>query len=316
MKTKGLVFGHAIGDALGVPVEFEPRAALSADPVREMRGFGAHPVPAGAWSDDTSMTLCLLDSLAECGCIDHKDIMERFVRWYEKAEYTPTGAMFDIGIATRQALTRYMRGTAPLLCGGRGDHDNGNGSLMRIAPLALYLHKKRGKNLSAEDMRDVHEVSMLTHAHVRSQMACGIYVLIAVRLLEGNNIKDAIRDGLGAAYGFYRDRAEFADELVTYARLWKVAEFAALPENRIKSGGYVVDTLEAVLWCLMNTESYKSCVLKAVNLGEDTDTVGAIAGGLAGLAYGWDSISPEWVRGLLRADYIGELCDKFVAALK
>jgi len=312
ITTKAMIYGHAIGDALGVPVEFEKRETLTANPVQEMRGFGSYDVPAGAWSDDTSMTLCLLDSLAGLGCIDHADIMNRFIRWMDKAEYTPTGVMFDIGRATMQSLMKYVHGTEPLLCGGRSGYDNGNGSLMRIAPMALYLFNKHGADLSADDMQDIHEVSMLTHAHVRSQMACGIYVLIAVRLLDGMELSDAIRTGIACARTIYDEQEDFRLEMETYGRLWDIEAFQVLPMDIIRSSGYVVDTLEAALWCLLNTADYRECVLKAVNLGEDTDTVAAIAGGLAGIAYGWEGIPQEWKDGLLRSDFIERLCISFV----
>jgi ADP-ribosylglycohydrolase len=257
------------------------------------------------------MTLCLLESLARLGRIDYTDIMSNFVSWMNEAKFTPTGVMFDIGRGTMQALMKFTHGTEPLLCGGGGPYDNGNGSLMRIAPMALYLYEQKGTNLSWEDLSVVHDISKLTHAHARSLMACGIYVLVAVQLLDGSNVPDAIKTGLGMAQRLYGQHDEFAEEMSVYERLWDVQAFEQLPKDTIKSSGYVVDTLEAVLWCLLNTQDYQSCVLTAVNLGEDTDTVGAIAGGLAGLAYGMDSIPAEWQSALLRRDYIANLCDEF-----
>ena len=177
--------------------------------------------------------------------------------------------------------------------------------------MALYLYEQKGTNLSWEDLSVVHDISKLTHAHARSLMACGIYVLVAVQLLDGSNVPDAIKTGLGMAQRLYGQHDEFAEEMSVYERLWDVQAFEQLPKDTIKSSGYVVDTLEAVLWCLLNTKDYQSCVLTAVNLGEDTDTVGAIAGGLAGLAYGMDSIPAEWQSALLRRDYIANLCDEF-----
>lgn len=309
--TESLIFGHAIADALGVPVEFQTREQLETDPVVDMRGYGTYDVPAGSWSDDTSMTLCLLASIARLGHIDYTDIISNFVGWMNEAKFTPTGVMFDIGRGTMQALMKFTHGTEPLLCGGGGPYDNGNGSLMRIAPMALYLYEQKGTNLSWEDLLVVHDISKLTHAHGRSLMACGIYVLVAVQLLDGSNVPDAIKAGLGMAQRLYGQHDEFAEEMNVYERLWDVQAFEQLPKDTIKSSGYVVDTLEAVLWCLLNTQDYQSCVLTAVNLGEDTDTIGAIAGGLAGLAYGMDSIPTEWQSALLRRDYIENLCDEF-----
>lgn len=314
-KIKAMIIGHAVADALGVPVEFESRSRLWADPVVSMRGYGNYDVPAGAWSDDTSMTLALLDSIARCGAIDYDDIMNGFLRWVDEAEYTPTGKAFDIGRGTRKAIMRYHHGTPALECGGLGEGDNGNGSLMRIAPLVPYLYARHGLELTADDLAFVHSVSQLTHAHARSKIACGIYVLIGVRVLSGQDIGAAVSDGLAVAREFYSGQSEFAAEFAHYARLF-APDFARLPVSEIKSSGYVVDSIEAALWCLLNTHSYSECVLGAVNLGEDTDTIGAIAGGLAGLHYGLDAIPEPWRETLLRSDYIEKLCVDFATTLK
>ena len=314
-NVKSLIIGHAIGDALGVPVEFASRESLQADPVVGMRGYGTHKVPAGTWSDDTSMTLCLLESLARLGTVDYQDIMNNFLKWMENGEFTATWTVFDIGITTRHALLRLkpdpisarmgVKGTDPLLCGDNDEHSNGNGSLMRIAPMALYLNG----NLTEDTLQLVHNVSKLTHAHIRSQMACGIYVFIATELLADKSIQ-AIRKGIQKAYQFYQGQDDFKTEMDTYSRLW-AEQFAKTPEYDIKSSGYVVDTLEAAIWCLLNTDNYCECVLKAVNLGGDTDTVGAITGGLAGLLYGEQNIPPLWKKELRLMDYIEKLCDDF-----
>ena len=309
--VRAMIWGHAVGDALGVPVEFETREELGKNPVAEMRGYGSYNVPAGSWSDDTSMTLALMESLARVGHIDYTDIMKNFIRWMDEAEFTPTGVMFDIGRATMQALMKFAHGTGPLQCGGMSEHDNGNGSLMRIAPMALYLYAKRGTEIEAEDMQVVHEVSMLTHGHPRSMMACGIYVQIALHLLRGIDLSEAVREGIKQAKEFYENQPLFIGEMPVYGMVWDIDRLAKMPEEAIKSSGYVVDTMEAVLWCLLNTSSYEECVLKAVNLGEDTDPIAAIAGGLAGLAYGFESIPKEWRETLLKGEYIDELCKSF-----
>ena len=315
-NVRSLIIGHAVGDALGVPVEFASRERLEAEPVTEMRGYGTHKVPAGTWSDDTSMTLCLLESLTRLMKVDYQDIMNNFLKWMEEGEFTATGITFDVGITTRHALLRSRpdpisakmgkKGIDPLLCGEDSEYSNGNGSLMRIAPMALYLNG----NLTEDTLQLVHNVSKLTHAHVRSQMACGIYVFIATELLTDKSL-NAIRTGIQKAYQFYQGQDDFKTEINTYSRIWNVEQFAKVPEYDIKSSGYVVDTLEAAIWCLFNTDNYCECVLKAVNLGGDTDTVGAITGGLAGLLYGENNIPPAWRKELRRMDYIEKLCDDF-----
>ncbi|MFZ3578981.1 ADP-ribosylglycohydrolase family protein [Virgibacillus sp. DJP39] len=308
------IMGLSVADALGVPVEFVDRKTLKNNPVVGVRAYGTYNQPAGTWSDDSSMTLCLLDSLANG--IDYTDIMNNFQKWFDKGLYTPHGEAFDIGISTRKALKRFAAGTNPLDCGGTTELDNGNGSLMRILPAVFYLQSSYGdKELDEAAFDIIHNISALTHAHKRSKIACGIYLSIALNLENGKELKQAVDQGLYAAANYYKTDAEFTDELQYFNRLTR-KDFDELPEKLIKSSGYVVDTLEASIWCLLTTTSYKECILKAVNLGEDTDTVAAVAGGLAGLCYGYESIPDEWLAALEKRDYIESICDKFSVSLK
>ncbi|MBR3622492.1 MAG: ADP-ribosylglycohydrolase family protein [Selenomonadaceae bacterium] len=310
-NVKSLIIGHAVGDALGVPVEFTSRDKLKSHPVTSMMGYGTYSVPAGAWSDDTSMTLCLLESLGRLGRVDYNDIMQNFLKWMRNSEFTPTDQIFDIGITTREALFNYEDGITPLSCGGEDEHSNGNGSLMRIAPIALYLYAKSGNSLTEEDLNVTHNISKLTHAHPRSQMGCGIYVFVAAEILAGKNLNEAIKAGVEKAHNFYNSQAEFAVELDIYRRIWNIDKFASLKDYHIKSTGYVVYSLEAALWCLLTTDNYAECVLKAVNLGDDTDTIGAIAGGLAGLYYGIGDIPVDWRKSLIRYEVLEKMCETF-----
>lgn len=209
------------------------------------------------------MTLATCRSIKENKKIVPEDILERFKQWYRKGDYTAHNEVFDIGGTTRYAITTGEP--------GKDIASNGNGSLMRILPLAFIDCTKK----------EIEAVSSLTHAHKISQEACVIYVTIAKKLLQGYNIKAILLnlDHCGEPF----DRLHF---------IYKCTE------NEIKSSGYVVDTLEAALWCLATTNSYKDCVLKAVNLGLDTDTVAAVAGGLAGIKYGYDNIPKEWIKNL------------------
>ena len=311
-KILGGILGLAVADAIGVPVEFNSRESLRRNPVTDMRGYGTYNQPSGTWSDDTSLTLCLLDSLTNKK-MDYADMMQRFLSWMDKGEYTVHGNVFDIGIATRKALQRFRNGTDPLGCGGASEYDNGNGSLMRILPLVFYLLTLGGTDFTKDEeaVGIIHNVSSLTHAHIRSQIACGIYLIIAGSLLvESADLRSAIHSSLEKANKYYAGKYDCIGELKHYKRLFK-NDFAKLPEAEIKSSGYVVDTLEAALWCLLNTDNYKDCVLKAVNLGDDTDTVAAVAGGLAGMFYGVDTLPEEWLSQLARVDYIKELCEDF-----
>ena len=304
----GGIIGLCIADALGVPVEFNDRETLMRTPVTDMRGYGTHNQSPGTWSDDTSMTLCLLDSLAYG--LDYQDIMQKFLWWYNKAEYTAHGEVFDIGGATHKAIMNYAKGTAALNCGGTSEYDNGNGSLMRILPLAFYLRERYGSSYtdSDESFDIIHNVSALTHAHKRSQIACGIYLSVAESLFESSNVKNGIFSGINKSKYYYNNNVDFAKELQHYKRIFG-DDFADFQQKDIKSSGYVVDTLEAALWCLLNTHSYRDCVLRAVNLGGDTDTIAAVAGGLAGLYY--RAIPENWLNQIPRLDYIKQLCSNF-----
>lgn len=278
--VKGAIFGLVVADALGVPVEFESRKKLQKNPVDKMLGYGSHNVPKGTWSDDTSMVLCTLNSIAQKGKIDLVDNVLEFSKWAENGYMTPHGEVFDIGITMLTSLRNYWKSKNVYTCGGKSDYDNGNGSLMRIIPVSLYNHFK---NLSKkESIRNVHEVSALTHAHERSLIACGIYDFIVSELIKSPE-KSSVISALKKAEKYYSDYKEIKH----YKRIFD-EKFIDTDSSLIKSSGYVVDTLEAAIWCLLNTDSYKYCVLKAVNLGEDTDTVAAVAGGLAGILYGYD----------------------------
>ena len=313
--VRSAMLGHAIADAMGVPVEFSDRRARRRNPVTGYRGYGAHDVPAGTWSDDTSMALATLDSLTHG--LDYTDMMDRFCDWKIHAAYTATGVVFDMGITTSKALSQFKQGVPALSCGLSGEYDNGNGSLMRIIPAALYCTYAADDLPLDEQLAIIHNVSALTHSHPRSQMGCGIYALILMELCDGRGIA-GIQAGIDRAKESYEANPAFSKELGSYARILSCAsilDFAKTPEDEIRSGGYVVDTLEAALWCLLNTDNYRDCVLRAVNLGDDTDTVAAVAGGLAGCLYGIEGIPDGWLAGLRKAEDIEVLCRAFVDSL-
>ena len=308
--VKGMLLGLAVGDALGVPVEFESRQILKRDPVTNMRAFGSWNQPAGTWSDDTSLTIAAMESIIRRKKIDYRDVMENFLKWYEQDAFTATGERFDIGNTTRSAIVRFSRNLLPpTKCGATEETSNGNGSLMRILPATLYLFGKRGK-IGGDELKIIHEFSVLTHGHIISRMACGIYSLIAAQILSGKNFSEAFEIGMNDAKNFYG-----ADDAFKHFTRLCDENFAALSEDEISSSGYVVDTLEAALWCLLTTDDYKTLALKAINLGGDTDTVGAVAGGLAGIFYGAESISAEWLATLKRRDYLEKLAEDFAAVI-
>ena len=305
---KSGIYGLVVGDAMGVPVEFTSGEDRKIDPVTDMIGYGTYNQPEGTWSDDSSMALATLVSIRDKGEIDYKDIMERFHDWCMYGAYTPFDEVFDIGIATSRAIMKYSNGAKPLESGGKTEWDNGNGSLMRILPVCLYIvEQQKYKKLSDGEAIDIiHNCSALTHAHLRSKIACGIYYFLVKAVLnKDGELIERLQQGVDNAFKYYGESTE--SELDNYNRLISLSEFKDTPENQIKSTGYVVYTLEAAIWCLVNSSSYEEVILKAVNLGDDTDTVAAITGGLAGLYYGYDNIPDKWKSKLQKRDWIDSL---------
>lgn len=304
------IMGVVVGDALGVPVEFNERQELRNDPVETMRGYGSFNLPAGSWSDDTSMTLATLDSLKKG--FNRHDIMRKFISWIRQAEYTPFGNVFDVGNICYRAIAKYELLGDIEHCGCDKDYENGNGSLMRILPACLYFYQKqKEEGMSDEEaLEHIHAVSALTHAHIRSLIACGLYYFITKSILNNEGtLMERLQMGVQTAFSFYKRVDADADELNHFKRIRDLKELSVVPEDDIRSTGYVVDTLEAALWCLINTGSYKTCTLQAVNLGDDTDTVSAIAGGLAGLYYGYEDIPKEWLDTIQKREWIEEMCE-------
>ncbi|MFP4268935.1 MAG: ADP-ribosylglycohydrolase family protein [Spirochaetaceae bacterium] len=301
----GGIFGVATGDALGVPVEFKPRSSLDADPVKDFRAYGTHSYPAGTWSDDTSLTLALLDSLSTG--LDYADIAGNFLSWAREGAYTAGGEVFDIGGTTSEAVERIAQGMDPLHCGETHEHSNGNGSLMRILPAAFFvmgLPITRRKQI-------IFDISAITHGHPRSKIACFFYSEIVRNIVNGFEKEAAVESAYHSVISSIED--EEPDEFSHFIRCRH--HIKELPREKISSKGYVVSTLEASLWSFLTTESFEEAVLQAVNLGEDTDTTGAVTGGLAGCYYGFGGIPDNWIGMLKRNEYIDELCESFVKSI-
>ena len=304
------MMGVVVGDALGCPVQFMSReeiAGRAAGAVTGMESGGVYRMPEGTWTDDSSMALAALDSIRELGKVDLADIMTRFVRWYEDGEYTPFGSAFDMGNACSMAIRRFEREHDVTSCGGTSENSNGNGSLMRIMPACLYAYDR--KFSAAEAVKTVHDIGGLTHNHLRAKIACGLYYFCVKAILDGaGSLNEKLQHGLDEGFAFYEEDAANKVELSYYDRLRDLKGFAALPEAAIKSTGYVVDSIEAAIWSLSRTENFKDCLLVAVNLGDDADTIGAIAGGPAALHYGYDSIPGEWLAVIKRREWIEGVC--------
>lgn len=261
-RMRSCIYGLAVGDALGVPYEFCERGTFKCT---GMVGGGAHRQPAGTWSDDTSMALCICSSIKQLAYIDVADIAGMFRRWLEDGEFTCDGHVFDVGVTCERAISTGVPGESYDECG--------NGSLMRTAPLAM---------LDPIEPYDIREVSAITHAHPVAEWSC---VALCDMLRTIRNSGTPAKVDLRNRYGYIASR----------------------PVEAIKSDGYCEHTLEAALWCFLNTSSYADCVLTAVNLGDDTDTTTAVAGAIAGVYYGFEAIPPKWV-GQLRGKAVIDQC--------
>jgi ADP-ribosyl-[dinitrogen reductase] hydrolase len=248
------------------------------------------------------LKLCSVESLVEQG-FDTGDMAHRFLKWRDHGLWTATGDVFDIGVATSQTLMRVRRGVPPEEAGGTDDYSNGNGSLMRILPVVLL-----GLWEDTEQFLDsIHRASAITHGPLRSQMSCAFFGLLVRAILEGRDKDEALKMAGGEFAGIH----EKSEEMRSFQSLMR-QDFAKLPESEINSGGYAIDTLEAAIWCLLTTDDFAACVLKAVNLGGDTDTTACVAGGLAGVLYGEAAIPEVWRATLPRQGDLTGLFEGFL----
>jgi ADP-ribosyl-[dinitrogen reductase] hydrolase len=317
--ARAALLGLAVGDALGVPVEFQPRAARKQDPVTGMRAYGTHHQPAGTWSDDSSLTFCLAETLAKSGgrtgMPDLNDFARRSINWLYNSYWTATDETFDVGNATRTAIDRLQRGIEPTKAGPDSEFDNGNGALMRILPLVFH-ETWRAENLDLNAAWSLTAAAAsVTHGHPRSTLGCFLYLLVARGLVSGQAPLPAYEYARAEAYDWVQKHAKGPAfyEWPKYGNVFD-GSLLSFSEQDISSTGYVVHTLEAAIWCLLKHDTYAATVLAAVNLGDDTDTTGAVAGGLAGLAYGEAGIPAEWLAGLARRADIEVLARRLAEA--
>ena len=309
--TRDALIGFAIGDAMGVPVEFQKRDLLLEHPVTKMYGHGSYDVPEGTWSDDTSMTIATMDSIIQKnGELDYNDIADRFINWVLNAEYTATNEVFDIGNTTRKSIVKYSNDRKDAtLCGSREENENGNGSLMRMLPIALYCHYKRVEY--DEIYTIVKKASSITHAHPISILGCYIYVRYLMFILSG---KDKF-----AAYNMIKaiDYEEmFSEDTISFYNRLLNDDIKNYKINDIKSTGFVRDSIEAALWVTLKSNNFQEAIIGSVNLGGDTDTIGAITGSIAGILYGMDTFPPQWLNKLKKQELLEEIAIGFEKALK
>lgn len=286
-RYRGALLGLAAGDAVGTTLEFKPRGSF--EPLTDMVGGGPFDLEPGQWTDDTSMALCLAESLIRCDAFDPRDQMNRYANWYQHGYWSSTGTCFDIGVATRGAIHTYLVTGEPLA--GNTDPDSaGNGSIMRLAPVVLrFAGKPELQAMTALSSRT-------THAAGECLDACRLLAVALERALAGC------------------DKAKVLDLAaieVSSQRLRDIAAggYRSAKRDQVRGTGYVVDSLEAALWCFHQHDTFAGAVLEAANLGDDADTTAAVVGQLAGAFYGVAGIPAAWLARVHRGDEIAALAD-------
>jgi ADP-ribosyl-[dinitrogen reductase] hydrolase len=282
-RACGCLLGLAVGDSLGTTLEFSRRDAHP--PLTDMAGGGPFGLRPGEWTDDTSMALCLADSLMACSTLDQRDLMERFVRWWREGYNSHNGHCFDIGITTRQALQRF-RETSDPVAGSTDPNTAGNGSIMRLAPVALRWAGDPERAIPAARAQ-----SVTTHGAPAAVEGCALLAEILIEAIASGDREAALRSR----------PANEASIAAIAAGSWRGKE-----RSSIRSSGYVVHTLEAALWCVDRSAGFQDAVLIAANLGDDADTVAAVTGQIAGALWGQSAIPQHWLERLAWREEIGE----------
>ncbi len=309
-KTTDALLGVAIGDAVGVPFEFSSRDKMKSNPAKGMIGYGTYNQPKGTWSDDSSLTFCLAESSIKG--YNLKDISQNFINWKNNAYWSARGELFDIGFTTREAIIRLQH----LIDNNNleelkhqkqyGDEfDNGNGSLMRIIPLLFYIKGKPTK----EQFEIIWEVSALTHRHIRAAMSCLIYLKLAEKLLEEKDKISAYLEMREDIFKFWKEIEFSKYERQHFIKIIQ-KDIRETKIDDLKSGGYVIEVLESSIWFFLMKDNYMDTILSIINIGHDTDTSAAIAGGLAGIYYGQKGIPDYWIVSIARMEDIVELGTK------
>ncbi len=293
-RYRGCLMGLAAGDAVGTTVEFKPRGSFA--PVKDMAGGGPFSLPPGAWTDDTSMALCLATSLVEKRGFDALDQMQRYLRWREEGYLSSIGRCFDIGNATSAALSRFKHSGDPY-SGSEDPHSAGNGSIMRLAPVPMYF---AGDPQAA--IAYAVESSRTTHAAQECLDACRLFAAILLAALAG-------ADKAAVLFGPHAGLAEGAG-LGPKLQAIAAGAYRSKDVEQIRGSGYVVDSLEAALWCFWRTDNFRDAILSAVNLGDDADTTAAVCGQVAGAFYGESGIPGHWRKQLVMVQEIRTLADQ------
>lgn len=335
-RIKAALLGAAVGDALGVPYEFSSRSELMLDPCTTMRGYGTHNQAPGVWSDDTSMVLATVEALLPRGRDLYRvndsvegyiaglpaKVAKNFVSWMSDAAFTATGKVFDIGNTTACALHEY---TLPgntcwdsgYFVGLDDTHSQGNGSLMRILPVALMYIQGKKRLDKLDYFPAIERVARITHDHPNTTLACQHYTYVLEALTNGQTLESAIRFANTWLPAFVREPA--------FSRIADLSVLS-LPEYQVNSSGYIVDTLEAVYWVFHSTNNlevqgvvdnthYARAVLAAVNLGGDTDTIASIVGGMVAYVAGMEAIPEGWLTQIVNKDLLVSTYERYAEYL-
>jgi ADP-ribosyl-[dinitrogen reductase] hydrolase len=299
-RYRGCLLGLAAGDALGTTLEFKPPGSFA--PIQDMIGGGPFDLSAGEWTDDTSMALCLAESLIEQKGFDPKDQMRRYVKWWKNGHLSSTGECFDIGNATSSALSRFLR-TGDPMSGSTDPNSAGNGSIMRLAPIPMLYASDpiRAIEFAAENSRT-------THGAVTAVDACRYFAALITGALGGAAKEDLLSNHFSPIAGYWKDHP-----LVAEIREIAHGSFKVKEPPLIKGTGYVVRSLEAAIWAFHKSSSFGEGCLMAANLGDDSDTTAAVYGQLAGAYYGESGIPANWLEKLALRETITQFANKLYA---
>lgn len=309
MKISAGILGFIVGDALGVPVEFFNRDSLSKNPMTDMAINNNRKTGIGFWSDDTAMTLCTMQSIIDKNKIDYIDLMNKFLDWLETGYMAINNRCFGIGQTTLKALINYKRKITnkeeiiDFDFGPNQIRNAGNGSLMRILPIALYLYSKN--DFLNKKVKTIIEVSSLTHSNEDCAMSCVFYSFFIFNLLKKNDLIASFNNSIKEFKEVFNTSSNSKFNRILSKKIIYCSK------EEIKSTGYVIDTLEASLWSLLTTDNYKEAVLKSANLGGDADTITAITGSMAGIYYGLESIPKEWINSIQEIEKIDNIITEF-----
>ncbi|HNR32144.1 MAG TPA: ADP-ribosylglycohydrolase family protein [Candidatus Hydrogenedentes bacterium] len=299
-RYRGCLLGLAVGDAVGTTLEFAPPGTFT--PIQDMVGGGPYRLEPGQWTDDTSMALCLAESLVERRAFDPADQMRRYVRWYRDGHLSSTGRCFDIGVTTRAALRRFEETGEPF-SGPTDVRSSGNGSLMRLAPVPLFFAREPEAAIEKAG-----ESSRTTHGSVIAVDACRYFAGLIVGAVNGVDKATLLTDHYCPVAGYWRNHP-LCPEIDAVAG----GSFARKQPPEIRGSGYVAQTIEAALWAFHNSDNFRAGCLLAVNLGDDADTTGAIYGQIAGAFYGETGIPESWRSRVHARDLIVDYADRLHA---